>query len=95
MRRGVRKACRHHRGWHSRRAARHQGMCGAAQLTAVFAWSKFSLTCMVACRGSIQTFLLQDKNGQIAGTHSISAGLDYPGTCVALCGGAAEVASFW
>lgn len=25
------------------------------------------------------SYLLQDKNGQIAGTHSISAGLDYPG----------------
>jgi tryptophan synthase beta subunit len=26
-----------------------------------------------------KTFVLQDANGQIAGTHSISAGLDYPG----------------
>lgn len=26
-----------------------------------------------------KTFLLQDENGQIANTHSISAGLDYPG----------------
>ncbi len=26
-----------------------------------------------------RTYLLQDKTGQIAGTHSISAGLDYPG----------------
>jgi tryptophan synthase beta chain len=25
------------------------------------------------------SYLLQDKNGQIVGTHSISAGLDYPG----------------
>ena len=25
------------------------------------------------------SYLLQDENGQIAGTHSISAGLDYPG----------------
>jgi tryptophan synthase beta subunit len=25
------------------------------------------------------TFLLQDANGQVATTHSISAGLDYPG----------------
>lgn len=26
-----------------------------------------------------RTYLMQDKNGQILGTHSISAGLDYPG----------------
>jgi tryptophan synthase beta chain len=26
-----------------------------------------------------RTFVLQDQNGQIAGTHSLSAGLDYPG----------------
>lgn len=26
-----------------------------------------------------RTYLMQDKNGQITGTHSISAGLDYPG----------------
>src|SRR6202011_2265064 len=26
-----------------------------------------------------RTYVLQDKNGQIAGTHSVSAGLDYPG----------------
>jgi tryptophan synthase beta chain len=26
-----------------------------------------------------RTFVLQDRNGQIAGTHSVSAGLDYPG----------------
>lgn len=26
-----------------------------------------------------RTYLMQDKNGQIQGTHSISAGLDYPG----------------
>jgi len=26
-----------------------------------------------------KTYLLQDKNGQIEKTHSISAGLDYPG----------------
>lgn len=26
-----------------------------------------------------RTYLMQDENGQIAGTHSISAGLDYPG----------------
>jgi tryptophan synthase beta chain len=26
-----------------------------------------------------RTFVLQDENGQIAGTHSVSAGLDYPG----------------
>jgi tryptophan synthase beta subunit len=26
-----------------------------------------------------RTFVLQDQNGQIAGTHSVSAGLDYPG----------------
>jgi tryptophan synthase beta subunit len=26
-----------------------------------------------------RTFVLQDANGQIAGTHSVSAGLDYPG----------------
>jgi tryptophan synthase beta chain len=26
-----------------------------------------------------RTYLLQDENGQIMGTHSISAGLDYPG----------------
>lgn len=26
-----------------------------------------------------RTYLMQDKNGQIIGTHSISAGLDYPG----------------
>jgi tryptophan synthase beta chain len=26
-----------------------------------------------------KTFVLQDENGQIAGTHSVSAGLDYPG----------------
>ncbi|MGJ8668655.1 MAG: tryptophan synthase subunit beta [Oceanococcus sp.] len=26
-----------------------------------------------------RTYLLQDENGQISGTHSISAGLDYPG----------------
>jgi tryptophan synthase beta chain len=26
-----------------------------------------------------RTYLLQDKNGQIAETHSVSAGLDYPG----------------
>ena len=37
------------------------------------------------CRGSIgvlhgsKSYILQDKNGQIASTHSISAGLDYPG----------------
>ena len=36
-------------------------------------------------RGSVgvlhgfKSYLLQDKNGQIAETHSISAGLDYPG----------------
>lgn len=27
----------------------------------------------------MKTYVLQDKNGQISGTHSISAGLDYPG----------------
>jgi len=27
----------------------------------------------------MRTFVLQDKNGQISETHSISAGLDYPG----------------
>lgn len=27
----------------------------------------------------MKTYLLQDKNGQVLGTHSISAGLDYPG----------------
>ena len=27
----------------------------------------------------MKTFVLQDKDGQISGTHSISAGLDYPG----------------
>lgn len=27
----------------------------------------------------MRTYVLQDKNGQISGTHSISAGLDYPG----------------
>jgi tryptophan synthase beta subunit len=26
-----------------------------------------------------RTYILQDENGQIAGTHSVSAGLDYPG----------------
>jgi tryptophan synthase beta chain len=26
-----------------------------------------------------RTYLLQDKDGQIMGTHSVSAGLDYPG----------------
>ncbi|MEA1989333.1 MAG: pyridoxal-phosphate dependent enzyme, partial [Pseudomonadota bacterium] len=26
-----------------------------------------------------RTYLMQDKNGQVLGTHSISAGLDYPG----------------
>jgi tryptophan synthase beta chain len=26
-----------------------------------------------------KTMILQDKNGQILGTHSVSAGLDYPG----------------
>jgi tryptophan synthase beta chain len=26
-----------------------------------------------------KSFLLQDENGQVLGTHSISAGLDYPG----------------
>ncbi len=37
------------------------------------------------CAGSVgvlhgsKTYLLQDKEGQIMGTHSISAGLDYPG----------------
>lgn len=37
------------------------------------------------CKGSPgvlhgnRTYLMQDKNGQILGTHSISAGLDYPG----------------
>jgi tryptophan synthase beta chain len=37
------------------------------------------------CAGSVgvlhgsKTYLLQDKEGQILGTHSISAGLDYPG----------------
>ncbi len=36
-------------------------------------------------RGSVgvlhgmKTFVLQDKNGQVLGTHSVSAGLDYPG----------------
>jgi tryptophan synthase len=27
----------------------------------------------------VRTYVIQDKNGQIAETHSISAGLDYPG----------------
>ena len=27
----------------------------------------------------VRTYILQDKNGQVLGTHSISAGLDYPG----------------
>lgn len=37
------------------------------------------------CRGTVgvlhgsRSFVLQDSNGQIRGTHSISAGLDYPG----------------
>ncbi|MFH1369631.1 MAG: tryptophan synthase subunit beta [Elusimicrobiota bacterium] len=37
------------------------------------------------CKGKIgvlhgmKTYVLQDKDGQISGTHSISAGLDYPG----------------
>src|SRR4029077_17465285 len=26
-----------------------------------------------------RTFVLQDKDGQVTGTHSVSAGLDYPG----------------
>jgi tryptophan synthase beta chain len=26
-----------------------------------------------------KTYVLQDKNGQVTGTHSVSAGLDYPG----------------
>ena len=27
----------------------------------------------------MKTYLMQDKNGQILSTHSVSAGLDYPG----------------
>jgi tryptophan synthase beta chain len=37
------------------------------------------------CKGSVgvlhgnRTYILQDKNGQVTETHSVSAGLDYPG----------------
>ena len=37
------------------------------------------VTGRVGVRHGTKSYVLQDKNGQIRGTHSISAGLDYPG----------------
>ena len=43
---------------------------------------RHSATLMGGSKGilhGVRTYILQDKNGQVLGTHSISAGLDYPG----------------